>query len=172
MYGTYIGIDPGLTGAICIISTGVAPVCIPMPLLASGEDVDAKSISSIIHSQTGSGGVFVVIEKSQAMPGQGVTSMFSYGRTYGKLLGVLEIMGVPFEEIHPTKWKKATGLVIDKNPKDSANEKKKKLKAASAALAIKLFPSCRKDILGPRGGIKDGIAEALLLAEYGRRIYK
>jgi crossover junction endodeoxyribonuclease RuvC len=95
------------------------------------------------------------LEKVGAMPGQGVTSMFNFGVSYGYIKGVLEANRIPYQEIPPQRWKKEFGLNSDK--------------AASVEVCRKLFPDvnllatprCRKP--------HDGMAEALLLAEYARR---
>ena len=93
------------------------------------------------------------------MPGQGVKSMFNYGKSYGAVLASLDISKVPYQEIQPQRWKKEFNLI-------------KKTKYDAAAVAAKLFPDLPKYIFyGPRGGLLDGRAEALLIAEYGRRYF-
>lgn len=89
------------------------------------------------------------------MPGQGVTSMFNFGKGFGWILGTLEAYSVPYELIRPQKWKKEFSVTSDKNT--SINVCKRLFPQVS------LLPSekCRKD--------NDGMAEALLLAEYARR---
>ena len=171
-YDYFIGIDPGATGAITVLNPDGTSVIYVNPLNATKSDVDGKEVYRIITQTMSKGRTFVAIERSQSMPGQGVAGVFTYGRGYGKLLAALEIAGVAFEEVTSVKWKKVVGLSIPKIQKEKMNERKKRLKAASAALAVKLFPDDAGRIFGPMGGIKDGIAESLLLAEYGRRIYK
>ena len=95
------------------------------------------------------------IESVSAMPGQGVTSMFNFGKGFGWILGILDAYAVPYELVRPQKWKKEFSITSDKN--------------TSIAVCKRLFPwvsllpteRCRKD--------NDGMAEALLLAEYARR---
>nr|DAO72696.1 MAG TPA: HOLLIDAY JUNCTION RESOLVASE [Caudoviricetes sp.] len=89
------------------------------------------------------------------MPGQGVTSMFNFGQTFGWAQGVLEAMGISYELVQPQKWKKEFSITGDKN--------------SSIMVCKRLFPGvsllpaerCRKD--------NDGMAEALLMAEYAKR---
>ena len=96
------------------------------------------------------------VEKVGAHPGQGVTSMFSFGQSYGFILGVLAALGIGVQLVPPGTWKKEFSLI----GKD---------KAASVEVCKRLFPGvnllatdkCRKD--------SDGMAEALLMAEYARR---
>ena len=96
-----------------------------------------------------------VVERVTAMPKQGVTSMFNFGVNFGFIQGLLTAYGIPFELVSPAKWKREFGVTSDKN--------------TSIAVAQRLFPDvsllrterCRKP--------DDGIAEALLMAEYARR---
>ena len=101
-------------------------------------------------------GITACVEKVGAMPGQGVTSMFNFGKSAGYIEGVLSALGIPYQLVMPKRWKGEFTL----NGKD---------KAASVAVCRKLFPEiclkrsdrCRVD--------SDGMAEALLLAEFARR---
>lgn len=98
---------------------------------------------------------FVVVEHVNAMPGQGVTSCFSFGQNFGFILGLLTAFRIPYELVRPLKWKKEFSCTSDKN--------------TSITVAQRLFPDvdlrrtpqCRKP--------HDGICEALLMAEYARR---
>ena len=149
MKNVFIGIDPGKSGGIAVIEDGQART---MPysdrqLFATFYEVKKKSN---IWSE-----VICCLEKVGAMPGQGVTSMFNFGVSYGYIKGVLEVFCIPYQEIPPQRWKKEFGLNSDK--------------AASVDVCRKLFPEvnllatprCRKP--------HDGMAEALLMAEYARR---
>ena len=145
------GIDPGKKGAIArIMHSGRYEVC-PMP------DTPRGILDEIfrIHIDR------LYIEKAQSMPGQGVVSVFNYGHDYGMIKGMLLARGVPFEEVGPRKWKIAMGVTC---PPKSTN-KERKLKATRAAQ--QLFPDAT--LVGPKGGLLDGLAEALLIAEYGIR---
>jgi hypothetical protein len=136
---TYVGIDPGKTGAIAILH--LDEVCFIEP-----QDLERDpSLIDFIE-------VFVAIEKAQAMPKQGVVSMFHYGVSYGTMIGILKALRKPYQEISPRTWKKEFSLTNDKKE--------------SVVMAVKLFP-------GAAGHLKfkkdHGKAEALLLAEYARR---
>lgn len=103
---------------------------------------------------------FAYIEKVAAMPGQGVVSMFSFGRNYGFLRACLIASGIPFEDVTPLKWQRPLGLVKTRSkgaPKESSTDKKNRHKAR----AQQLWPDLK---------ITHAIADALLIAEWGRRM--
>lgn len=141
----FIGIDPGKSGGIAVIEDGQART-VPY----SDEELlrtvwNCNEISKVI----------CCLEKVGAMPGQGVTSMFNFGVSYGYIKGVLEAYGIPYQEIPPQRWKKEFGLNSDK--------------AASVEVCRKLFPEVNL-LASPRcKKPHDGMAEALLMAEYARR---
>jgi hypothetical protein len=163
MNKTYIGIDPGKTGGLAIIPT-CPPECDPdvqsweMPL-GVDKDLDVDMIYRIIN---GWNNPICIIEKSQAMPKQGVKGVFNYGVGYGKLIAILELSDIPYQEVQPQKWKKEFSLI---NKKGAS----KKDKRHSVRMAEKLFPEVKGQFKTKRGRLKDGMAEALLMAEYGRR---
>lgn len=120
-----------------------------------GKEINARQIATwlkIAHP------TFCVIEQAQAMPKQGVTSMFNYGRGYGKLLGVLEALGVPHETVRPTAWKKVV-LAGTKKDKDAAIEH-----------VMRAYPGIPL-VWGRRKVPHDGIADAACLAEYAKIKY-
>ena len=144
----YIGIDPGKKGAIAIINSNSECILLfDCPLI--GKDIDDQAIKSELEGFKDN--CFALIEKAQAMPGQGVTSMFNYGEGYGLYKGIFTGLGIPFQEIRPAKWKKEFSLSKDK--------------ALSIQTAKQLYPKQSGELLKT----KDGRAEALLLAEYARR---
>lgn len=152
---TYIGIDPGKKGGICIISKNNIE-CIKMPINSIGE-MDNKKIFSIFEKYRYYGGftsIFCLIEKAQSMPKQGAVGTFNYGKGYGALLAILDILMIPFEQIRPQKWKKEYSLI-------GATKKE------SVALAEKLCPKIKFRTI--RDALIDGMAEAFLIAEYARR---
>lgn len=142
----YIGIDPGAKGGISVVS-GKSATTEPYT------DAELKRICRELM-QCGYD-VVCCLEKVSAMPKQGVTSMFNFGKAYGYIKGVLEAFGIPYQEISPQRWKKEFGLNSDK--------------ARSVQVCQQLFPDvnllatprCKKP--------HDGMAEALLMAEYARR---
>jgi crossover junction endodeoxyribonuclease RuvC len=148
----YIGIDPGKKGGVSFIND-FKYMSIPMPINSIGE-IDVRALYNFLEIDDER---FCILEKSQSMPGQSSISTFTYGQGYGKIKAVLELMKMPYEEIHPMKWKKEFQLV-------------KKDKKHSVAVAEKMFPD--EIFRGPKGGILDGKAESILLAEYAKRKYK
>ena len=147
MKTVFIGIDPGKKGGIAYIDTQ-DNVSVTVPYS------DTMLIDLCRHF-SGVEGVVCCLEKVSARPGQGVVSMFSFGQSVGYIKGVLESRHIPYQEITPQKWKGEFGLNSEK--------------AASAEVCRKLFPDisllatpkCKKP--------HDGMAEALLMAEYARR---
>lgn len=141
---TYIGCDPGKSGALAVIEEGIAFV---IPFDERGY---IDTLATCDPTQT-----IVCIEHVHAMPQQGVSSTFNFGMNFGWLQGVMMAFGIPFELVTPQKWKKEFSVTADKN--------------TSIAVCKRLFPNvslkkterCTKD--------DDGKAEALLLAEYARR---
>ena len=145
----FIGIDPGKSGGIAYIDTETNPP------FSGTEPYDDKTLIDLCRHFSGTDSVVCCLEKVGAMPGQGVVSMFSFGQSVGYIKGVLEAFRIPYQEISPRKWKSEFGLTSDK--------------AKSAEVCGRLFPDvsllatprCKKP--------HDGMAEALLMAEYARR---
>jgi len=148
----YGGIDPGKTGAIAIISGDME-----IHLLEdwAGDEIQ---MANVLRKMMGiSPNQFrFSIEKVHAMKGQGVRSMFTFGTNYGIWKGILAAFQIPFTEVAPQTWQK--GLI------HKAQDKKPSLAAAG-----RLFPSA--ELYGPKGGGKDGRADALLIAEHSRRTF-
>ena len=113
-------------------------------------------LATMIRDVTQSGCCTAVVESVHAMPGNGAVSMFKFGKGCGEILGILAALGVVIHEPTPQAWKKAMLAGTDKG------------KDASIQVAENLFPEIN---LVPKGCRKphDGMAEALLMAEYGRR---
>jgi len=152
MANFYIGIDPGASGAIALIDDSQK-----IYLLEDypGNEVLASSIiRGIFNKWSNFDGLYAAIEKAHAMPKQGVKSMFSFGMNYGSWLGIISAFEIPVITITPHQWQKG---VISK-----AQDKKPSIAAAS-----RMFPQAI--LTGPRGGKKDGRADALLIADFCRR---
>lgn len=174
----FVGIDPGKQGGIAVIDQfGARLQSREMPVTAGGA-IDACKLRDLLVFTKDEGlEVFVGIEKSQAMPGQGVVAVFSYGVGFGRLQAVVELLGIPHIYVRPQQWKHEFGLLIPRQPPIVGETKKEKgvrvtakkrgAKRSSVALATELFPHF--DDRTPRGRLKDGEAEALLIAEYCRR---
>lgn len=151
----YIGIDPGKKGGIAVIEDLKDEKEIHAHPYS--DDVLKKICKDILADwSVQKASVFCVVEKVGAMPKQGVTSTFNFGKSFGYILGVLEANGIPYQLISPQRWKKHFSLTNDKNK--------------SIQTAKRLFPSvsllptdrCRVE--------SDGMAEALLMAEFARRM--
>lgn len=144
MIKTVIGIDPGEKGGIAIIGSNQVAV---YPY----SDTNLKNVANTYRNNPT---VTAVVEKVHAMPQQGVTSMFSFGRAAGYIDGVLGANNIPITHVPPQIWKKYFGLL-------------KHGKNASIAMAWKLYPDiCLRK--SPRCKVdSDGMAEALLIAHYG-----
>lgn len=144
---TYVGIDPGKSGALAIISSSGDIQVIPFDATAYVELLNSLSLMET--------SIKCCVEKVGAMPGQGVVSMFNFGHNLGFIEGVLRACGIPYQLVPPQTWKKEFTL---------SSEKTKSIEVCQ-----KLFPNvsllaserCRKP--------HDGMAEALLMAEYARR---
>lgn len=143
-----IGIDPGKKGGIALIDWRTN--------LATTEPYSDKALIDICRDiYYGNVNAICCLEKVGAMPGQGVVSMFNFGQSYGYIKGALESFHIPYQEITPQKWKREFGLSSDK--------------AASTEVCRKLFPDINL-LATPRSKKPhDGMAEALLMAEYARR---
>lgn len=142
----YIGIDPGQKGAYADIING-------HPEVYPWDDV---LFVSHLHGLAATGeGMMAVVEKVGAMPGQGVTSMFSFGKSAGFIDGVLSALGIPYQLVTPQRWKKE--FTLHHSKEDSITVCKRLFPGVS------LLPTsrCRKE--------SDGMAEALLMAEYAKR---
>lgn len=148
----YIGIDPGKNGGIGMIVT--SDTDLHFNNIVGANKYSDATLLNICQGLKGKN-VVCVLEKVNAMPGQGVVSMFNFGQNFGFIQGVLKAYNIPFELVPPQKWKKEFSVTSDKN--------------TSIEVCKRLFPSvnlkaterCRKD--------HDGMAEALLIAEYARR---
>jgi hypothetical protein len=142
-----LGIDPGKTGALAFYFTA-EPFRVAvedMPIV--NDKVNAPLLSDILWKY---GPTYAVIEAVGARPGQGVSSMFNFGVSYGIAIGVLGTRAVPLHFVTPAKWKKHFGLSSDKEQ--------------SRAKAIQLFPACSSSFARKKD---DGRAEAALIAKYG-----
>lgn len=153
----YVGVDPGKNGGFAVIFVDLSGKQ-QVEVFPWDDDAFVREMvrwCGDFAAQEG-GGLVACVEKVGAHPGQGVTSMFTFGQGYGYILGVLAALGIGVQLVPPGTWKKEFSLI----GKD---------KAASVAVCKRLFPGmdlratekCRKD--------SDGMAEALLMAEYARR---
>ena len=107
-----IGIDPGIKGAICILKDGVVIDVFDMPVMPVGKKNKSQVNGSQIYNEIqkvieneDKQDIKVIIEQVSAMPGQGVTSMFNFGQSYGVLKGIFSAMQIPMDFVSPVKWK-------------------------------------------------------------------
>ena len=121
-----IGIDPGLSGAIAILEDNKVLNIFDMPVMAEGKknkrQLNSAQLVNIIRGNTvPEDEVVVIVEQVNAMPGQGVTSMFNFGQTFGAIKGVCAALNLPIFFVRPSKWKKYFELI--NASKDSSRTK-------------------------------------------------
>ena len=152
-----IGIDPGINGAICFFKNGTIIDLLDMPTMSVGKknksQVNGSQIFNEVQKVTlneNKKEVLAVIEQVSAMPGQGVTSMFNFGQSFGVLKGVFSAMQIPMDFVTPVKWKKFFNL-INKN-KDSSRTK-----------AIEIFPYISSKLSRKKDANKE---DAILIASF------
>ena len=145
----YIGIDPGAKGSMCVISNGKVLF----------KDFDLKDYSNTLKAflDTDDTELMVAIEKVHAMPGQGVSSSFSFGQRLGELEGMLTALQIPYELVAPRDWQKACGIPAKSDKK------------GIASVIQKLYPTA--ELYGNKGGLRDGRSDALGLAHFIRLKY-
>ena len=152
-----IGIDPGIAGAICFFSDGKIIDVIDMPTMADGKknkkQVNGRQIFneiSNLKSQYINEPVSVVVEQVSAMPGQGVTSMFNFGQSFGMIKGICSAMELPIYYVRPAKWKKYFNLINSE-------------KDASRTKVIEMFPKISHKLSRKKDNNK---ADAILIAQF------
>ena len=150
-----IGIDPGVSGAICILTDGKITEIYEMPTMIDGKknkkQVNGAEITNIINKElVNEKDINVVIEHVSAMPGQGVTSMFNFGQSFGVLKGICAALKLPVHFIRPVKWKKHFNLINTE-------------KDASRTKVIEVFPYISSKISKKKDANK---ADAILIARF------
>lgn len=147
-----IGIDPGQGGGIAIIGEDFQTASWVMPM--AGKEIDGHAVANYLRGLPPS---TVFIEKVHAMPKQGVSSTFKFGMGYGLVIGVCEALGIPYRLVTPQAWKK---VVLAGTTKD---------KDAAVSFVRRAYPGV--DLTpGKKRVPHDGIADAVCIAEYGRRV--
>ena len=152
-----ISIDPGINGAICFFENGEVKDVLEMPTMAEGKknkrQVNGRQMYNELSSRIKAyktQNINVVVEQVSAMPGQGVTSMFNFGQSFGILKGVCSAMRLPMFFVRPAKWKKHFGLINSE-------------KDASRTKVIEMFPYFSKYLSKKKDANK---ADAILLANF------
>ena len=158
-----IGIDPGISGSICFFQDGVIHDVIEMPTMIEGKknkkQVNGSQIFNEIKERVkkiDNKDIKVVIEQVSAMPGQGVTSMFNFGQSFGILKGICSAMRLPMYFVRPAKWKKYFNLINSE-------------KDASRTRAIEIFPYFSSQLSKKKDSNK---ADAILIASFYYETYK
>ena len=158
-----IGIDPGISGSICFFENGKILEVVEMPTMTEGKknkrQVNGAQIYNEILKRINKNekqNVRVIIEQVSAMPGQGVTSMFNFGQSFGILKGICSAMQLPMYFVRPAKWKKYFGLINSE-------------KDASRTRAIEMFPYFSSQLSKKKDSNK---ADAILIASFYHETYK
>ena len=155
-----IGIDPGLSGGIAVLDDLKIFDVYDMPIMSEGKknknQLNSAQLVNIIKKNIISNGdTFLIVEQVSAMPGQGVTSMFNFGQTFGSIKGICAALNLPIFFVRPAKWKKHFDLinsskdasrtkVIEMYPSISSRlSKKKDVNKADAILIARYFRDCR-----------------------------
>ena len=150
-----IGIDPGLSGAIAVLEDSKIKELFDMPVMPDGKKKKRQLNSALLvklikdkiknYEDT-----VMVVEQVNAMPGQGVTSMFNFGQTFGAIKGICAALGLPIYFVRPAKWKKHFELI-------NAS------KDASRTKAIEMYPSISEQLSKKKDVNK---SDAILIARY------
>ena len=150
-----IGIDPGITGGISVLENKRIIEVYDMPTMIDGKknkrQVNGAQVTNIIRERLDGGKeIIVVVEHVNAMPGQGVTSMFNFGQSFGVIKGICSALSIPIYFVRPTKWKKHFNLI--KTNKDASRTK-----------VIEVYPEISSKLSRKKDSNK---ADAILIARY------
>ena len=157
-----IGIDPGISGSICFFEDGKILEVIEMPVMTEGKKNKKQVNGAQIYNEFSKrinrkdNEIRVVIEQVSAMPGQGVTSMFNFGQSFGILKGICYAMQLPMFFVRPAKWKKYFNLINSQ-------------KDASRTRVIEIFPYFSTQLSKKKDSNK---ADAILIASFYYETHK
>ena len=158
-----IGIDPGISGSICFFENGKIIDVVEMPTMTEGKKNKRQVNGSQIYNEISKRilkikkqEIRVIIEQVSAMPGQGVTSMFNFGQSFGILKGICSAMQIPMYFVRPAKWKKYFNLINSE-------------KDASRTKAIEIFPYFSQYLSRKKDSNK---ADAILISSFYYETYK
>ena len=149
------GIDPGVSGAISILENKKVIEVFDMPTMIDGKknkkQVNGAQVTNIIKERlVNNKEVVIVVEHVNAMPGQGVTSMFNFGQSFGVIKGICSALNLPIYFVRPAKWKKYFNLI--KTNKDASRTK-----------VIQVYPEISSQLSRKKDSNK---ADAILIARY------
>lgn len=161
---TSVGVDLGVEGYLCAIFDSHEPHFEPMPVIENGnrKTYNIPRICNLLNDYRERGVKLMLLEQQQVFPRMGAWAAFSKGQGFGIFKGILTAMGVPFDEVRPSLWKKKLGIC----------GRGDQVKAASIECASRLFPKVdlRDMERSPRARKPDdNKAESLLLAELAYR---
>jgi len=149
-----VGIDPGVSGALCIIKDKKVSMVCDMPTMIDGtktkKQINAVELANILSRENITSNDKVILESVSAMPGQGVTGMFSFGQSFGAIKGVCAALKLPLILVRPVKWKKHFNLL--NSDKDASRTK-----------VIEMYPYIASEVSRKKDANK---ADAILLAKY------
>ena len=161
-YNLYLGIDPGLQGALAFVShEGDVISASPLPTrtIRDKKQIDSANLYHMIKAYVDNIR-FTSVEHVHAMPKQGVVSTFSFGKGFGMILSILEVLNLRYNEPTPQAWKKD---ILGQSTPDKAK-----------SLAYAMSVPMKRDFVHIRRGLTphDGVADAICLARYARKYYK
>ena len=150
-----IGIDPGLSGAIAVLENNKVLSIFDMPVMSEGKKNkrqlnSAQLVKLLKDNILNNEEISVVVEQVNAMPGQGVTSMFNFGQTFGAIKGVCAALNLPIFFVRPSKWKKHFELINSS-------------KDASRTKVIEMYPYIAEKLSKKKDVNK---SDAILIARY------
>jgi crossover junction endodeoxyribonuclease RuvC len=150
-----IGIDPGLSGGIAVLDNNKVLELFDMPVMADGKknkkQLNSALLAKLIKEKTSnSSESAVIVEQVNAMPGQGVTSMFNFGQTFGAIKGICATLELPIFFVRPSKWKKHFELINSS-------------KDASRTKAIEMYPHLAEKLSKKKDVNK---SDAILIARF------
>jgi len=150
-----IGIDPGLSGGIAVLDNNKVLELFDMPVMADGKKNKKQLNSALLaklikESTSNTSESAVIVEQVNAMPGQGVTSMFNFGQTFGAIKGICATLELPIFFVRPSKWKKHFELINSS-------------KDASRTKAIEMYPHLAEKLSKKKDVNK---SDAILIARF------
>ena len=150
-----IGIDPGLSGGLAVLKNNKIEELYDMPVMPEGKKNkrqlnNAQLVKILNDNIKDFENTVMVVEQVNAMPGQGVTSMFNFGQTFGAIKGICAALGLPIFFVRPAKWKKHFELINSS-------------KDASRTKVIEMYPSISEQLSKKKDVNK---SDAILIARY------
>ena len=150
-----VGIDPGLNGAIAFLENNRVLGIFDMPVMSEGKKNkrqlnSAQLVNILKDNMDDEKNTIIIVEQVNAMPGQGVTSMFNFGQSFGAIKGVCAALNLPIFFVRPSKWKKHFELINSS-------------KDASRTKVIEMYPSLSSQLTKKKDVNK---SDAILIAKF------